>query len=273
VDGVSQALDPLARWAATLSVDDAEATGARESAARAATEALQLLLTGAGAVPGDAAGFARLRASLDRAAERNHRLCPGLDLTPVARALALGHVAALGADEPLLPALERLEASELLSDEVRAALVGAARARPRTAASVPGVEVADALSGEAYRRYHSGLDGTDSDAVRVLRRLGEDPGGVDALEDVAVRVTYLRRWYDALHAALAPHGPPVGGPETERRLASLVASRFPALVLKESEFAKLAGPGARRAQDLRAELAALADGFGIFSRALLAARQ
>ncbi|HEY1906438.1 MAG TPA: hypothetical protein VGG91_10360, partial [Myxococcaceae bacterium] len=217
----------------------------------------------------------------DRAAERIHRLRPGLDLTPVARALALGHVAALGADEPLLPALERLEASELLSDEVRAALAGAARARPRTAVSVPGVEVADALSGEAYRRYRSGLDGADSDAIRVLRRLGEDPEGVDALEEVAARVTYLRRWYDALHAALAPHGALSGGPETERRLASLVASRFPALVLKESEFAKLdaelqsagSGPGARRAQDLRAELAALADGFGIFSRALLAARQ
>jgi MoxR-like ATPase len=281
IDTVSQALEPLARWAATLSPDDAEATGARESAARAAAEALQLLLTGAGAVPGDGAGFARLRASLDRAAERIHRLRPGLDLTAVARALALGHVAALGADEPLLPVLERLESAELLSDEVRAAIVGAARARPRTTVSVPGVEVADALSGEAYRRYRSGLDGTDSDAARVLRRLGEDPGGVDALEDVAARVTYLRRWYDALHAALAPHGAPSGGPETERRLASLVTSRFPALVLKESEFAKLdaelqsagSGPAARRAQDLRAELAALADGFGLFSRALLAARQ
>ncbi|HET6983333.1 MAG TPA: hypothetical protein VFI53_14395, partial [Myxococcaceae bacterium] len=174
-----------------------------------------------------------------------------------------------------------LESAELLSDEVKAALAGAARARPRTMASMPGVEVADALSGEAYRRYRSGLDGTDSDTARVLRRLGEDPGGVDALEDVAARVTYLRRWYDALHAALAPHGAPPGGPEMERRLASLVTSRFPALVLKESEFAKLdselqsagSGPGARRAQDLRAELAALADGFGIFSRALLAARQ
>jgi len=51
-------------------------------------------------------------------------------------------------------------------------------------------------------------------------------------------------------------------------------------VLKESEFARLdaelevasAGPAARRAQDLRSELAALADGFGTFSRALLAAR-
>ena len=60
-----------------------------------------------------------------------------------------------------------------------------------------------------------------------------------------------------------------------------MASRFPALVLKESEFARLdaelqaagSGPTARRAQDLRAELAALADGFGTFSRALLAARE
>jgi hypothetical protein len=146
---------------------------------------------------------------------------------------------------------------------------------------MPGVEVADALSGEAYRRYRSGLDGADSDAARVLRRLGEDPGGRDALEDVAARVTYLRRWYDALHDALAPHGAPPGGPEMERRLASLVTSRFPALVLKESEFARLdaelqsagSGPGARRAQDLRAELASLADGFSLFSRALLAARQ
>jgi hypothetical protein len=103
---------------------------------------------------------------------------------------------------------------------------------------------------------------------------------VDPLEEVAARLTFLRRWYDALHAALAPHGPLASGPETERRLASLVASRFPALVLKESEFARLdaelqsagSGPTARRAQDLRTELAALADGFGTFSRALLAAR-
>jgi len=231
-------------------------------------------------VPGDAAGFARLRASLDRTAERIHRLRPGLDLTPVARALALGHVAALGADEPLLPALERLETAELLSDEVRAALATAARTRPRAVTMVPGVEVADALSGEAYRRYRGGLNGSDGDAARVLRRLGEDPGGADPLEEVAARLTFLRRWYDALHAALAPHGPPASGPETERRLASLVASRFPALVLKESEFARLdaelqsvkSGPTARRAQDLRTELAALADGFGTFSRALLAAR-
>ena len=231
-------------------------------------------------MPGDAAGFARLRASLDRTAERIHRLRPGLDLTPIARALALGHVAALGVDEPLVPALERLEAAELLSDEVRAALATAARARPRSAMVVPGVEVADALSGEAYRRYRGGLNGTDGDAARVLRRLGENPGGVDALDEVAARLTFLRRWYDALHAALAPHGPPASGPETERRLASLVASRFPALVLKESEFARIdaelqfatSGPAARRAQDLRTELAALADGFGNFSRALLAAR-
>jgi MoxR-like ATPase len=280
VEGLSQGLEPLARWSAALAPDDAEACAAREAAAQAAAEALQLLLTGAGAVPGDAAGFARLRASLDRTADRIHRLRPGLDLTPVARALALGHVAALGADEPLLPALERLEASELLSDEVRAALATTARARPRTATAVPGVEIADALSGEAYRRYRGGLNGTDGDAARVLRRLGEEPGGVDPLEEVAARLTFLRRWYDALHAALAPHGPLASGPETERRLASLVASRFPALVLKESEFARLdaelqsagSGPTARRAQDLRTELAALADGFGTFSRALLAAR-
>jgi len=228
----------------------------------------------------DATGFARLRASLERAADRIHRLRPGLDLSPVARTLALGHVAALGADEPLLPALERLETADLLSDEVRGALATAARARPRAPSSVPGVEVEDALSGEAYRRYRGGLDGADGDAARVLRRLGEDPGGADALEDLAARLTYLRRWYDALHDALAPHGAPPAGPETERRLASLVTSRFPALVLKESEFARIdaelqsaaSGPSARRAQDLRAELAALADGFGTFSRALLAAR-
>jgi hypothetical protein len=179
-----------------------------------------------------------------------------------------------------MPALERLDSSELLSDEVRAALANAARARPRAAASIPGVEVADALSGEAYRHYRAGLDGADGDAARLLRRLGEDPGGKDALDDVAARVTYLRRWYDALHTALAPHGAPPGGAETERRLASLVTSRFPALVLKEGEFARLdaelqtvgSGPSARRAQDLRAELTALADGFGTFSRALLAAR-
>jgi MoxR-like ATPase len=280
VDGVSQALEPLALWSASLTHDDPEATAARERAGRAAAEALQLLLTGTGAVPGDAAGFARLRASLERAADRIHRLRPGLDLSPVARALALGHLAALGADEPLLPALERLEAADLLSDEVRAALAVAARARPRAPAAVPGVEVDDALSGEAYRRYRAGLDGADTDAARVLRRLGEDPAAADALDDVAARLTYLRRWYDALHDALAPHGAPPAGPETERRLASLVTSRFPALVLKESEFARIdaelqsaaSGPAARRAQDLRAELAALADGFGTFSRALLAAR-
>src|SRR5262249_61262242 len=113
-----------------------------------------------------------------------------------------------------------------------------------------------------------GLDGADSDAARVLRRLGEDPGGPDALDDVAARVTYLRRWYDALHAALAPHGAPSAGPETERRLASLVTSRFPALVLKESEFAKLdaelqsagSGPGSRRAAGIRARAASPAYG-------------
>jgi MoxR-like ATPase len=280
VDGLSQALEPLVRWSSTLAPDDPEAAGARDAAARAAAEALQLLLTGAGAVPGDAAGFTRLRTSLDRAADRIHRLQPGLDLTPVARSLALGHVAALGTDEPLMPALDRLESSELLSDEVRAALANTARARPRAAVSIPEVEVADALSGEAYHRYRAGLDGADSDAARLLRRLGEDARDKDALDDVAARVTYLRRWYDALHTALAPHGAPSGGAETERRLASLVTSRFPALVLKESEFAKLdaelqtagSGPSARRAQDLRAELTALADGFGTFSRALLAAR-
>jgi len=280
VEAVGQALEPVSRYAASVSEDDAEATAAREAAARAASEALQLLLTGAGAVPGDAAGFARLRAGLERAADRIHRLRPELDLTPVARALAMGHVAALGADEPLLPALERLEAAGLLSDEVRAALATAARARPRSAVSVPGVEVAEALSGEAYRRYRSGLDGAETDAARVLRRLGEDPGGGGALDEVAARLTYLRRWYDALHTALAPHGPMGGGPETEQRLASLVTSRFPALVLKESEFARLdaelqvaaSGPASRRAQDLRAELAALADGFGTFSRSLLARR-
>jgi hypothetical protein len=280
VDGLAQALEPLARWGASLSPDDAEATEARQAAASSAAEALQLLLTGAGAVPGDAAGFARLRAALDRAAERIHRLSPGLDLSPVARALALGHVAALGSSEPLVPALDRLEAAELLSDEVRAALAASARSRPRAASSVPGIEPADALSGEAYRRYREGLDGTENDASRVLRRLGENPGGPDALDEVAARLTYLRRWYDALHAALAPHGAPVRGPDTDQRLASLVTSRFPALALREGEFARLdaelqaagAGPAARRAQDLRAELAALADGFGTFSRALLAAR-
>ncbi len=280
VDAVGQTLEPLARWSASLSPDDAEATGTREAAARSAVEALQLLLTGAGAVPGDAAGFARLRAALDRAAERIHRLSPGLDLTPVARALALGHVAALGPDEPLLPALERLESTELLSDEVRAALAAAARGRPRASGSLPGIEVAEALSGEAYRRYRAGLDGAEGDPARVLRRLGEEPGGADALDELAARVTYLRRWYDALHAALAPHGAPAAGRETDQRLASLVTSRFPALALKEGEFAKLdaelqaavTGPTSRRAQDLRAELAALADGFGTFSRALLAAR-
>src|SRR5262249_59356917 len=114
----------------------------------------------------------------------------------------------------------------------------------------------------------------------VLGRVGEDPGGPDALDEVAARVTYLRRWYDALHAALAPHGAPTGGAETERRLASLVTSRFPTLVLKESEFARIdaelqsagSGPAARRAQDLRAELAALADRFGTLGRARVAAR-
>ena len=280
VEAVGQALEPLARASATLGPDDAEASAARQVAARAAAEALQLLLTGTGAVPGDGAGFARLRAGLDRVADRIHQLDPRTDLAPVALTLALGHVAALGPDESLLPVLERLESAELLSSEVRAALVAAARARPRVAAAAPGVEVNDALSGEAYRRYRAGLNGVDSDAAQVLRRLGEDPGGADALDDLAARLTYLRRWYDALHDALAPHGTPAGGRESERRLASLVTSRFPSLVLKESEFARLdaelqaaiPGPGARRAQDLRAQLAALADGFGTFSRALLAAR-
>ena len=281
VDGLTQATEPLARWSASLSPDDAEAAAARTVAAGAAMEALQLLLTGAGAVPGDAAGFARLRASLDRAAERIRRLDPRLDLTPVARALALGHVAALGPDEPVLPALERLEAAELLSDEVRAALAATVRTRPRAAAPVAGVEMADALSGEAYRRYRGGLERSGSDAERVLSRLGEDPGSADALDALAARLTYLRRWYDALHAALGRQGAPANGAESDHRLASLVASRFPALVLKESEFARLdaeleaasSGSTARRAQDLRTELAALADGFGTFSRALLAARR
>lgn len=280
VEALGQALEQLARWSAALSPEDDEVRSAAEGAARSAAEALQLLLTGAGAVPGDAAGFARLQAALDRAAERIHRLSPGLDLTPVARALALGHVGALHGDEPLLPALERLESAELLSAEVRAALAVLARSRPRASPSVPGVEVADALSGEAYRRYRAGIDGAETDATQVLTRLGEDPGRKDALDEVAARLTYLRRWYDALHAALAPHGAPARGPGTDQRLASLVTSRFPALVLKESEFARLdaeleaaaSGPAARRAQDLRAELAALADGFGTFSRALLAAR-
>jgi MoxR-like ATPase len=280
VEAVGQALEPLARWSAALSSDDAEVTNARRKAARAAAEALQLLLTGTGAVPGDAAGFARLRAGLDRAADRMHRLDPAVDLAPVARALALGHVAALGSEEALVPVLERLESAELLSDEVRAALATAARARPRAPASVPGVEVAEALSGEAYHRYRSGLNGAEGDTALLLRRLGQEPGRADALDDVAARLTYLRRWYDALHAALAPHGAPGQGADTEQRLASLVSSRFPALVLKESEFARLdaelevasGGPAARRAQDLRTELAALADGFGTFSRALLAAR-
>src|SRR5262249_18181226 len=149
VEAVGQALEPLARWSAALSPDDAEATDARRRAARAAADALQLLLTGTGAVPGDAAGFARLRAGLGRAPGRLRRPAPAVDLAAVARALALGHVAALGPEEPLLPVLERLESSELLSDEVRAALAAAARARPRSPASVPGVEVGDALSGEA----------------------------------------------------------------------------------------------------------------------------
>jgi len=281
VDALAQAVEPLARWSASLSPDDHEACAARTAVARAGLEALQLLLTGAGAVPGDAAGFARLRASLDRAAERLQQLEPGLDLTPLARALALGHVAALGPDEPVLPTLERLEAADLLSDEVRAALATAARGRPRASPSVPGVEVTDALSGEAYRRYRAGLDGAVSDAGRALGKLGEDAGAADPLDGLAARLTYLRRWYDALHAALAQQGAPAGGPDTHQRLASLVASRFPALVLKEGEFARLdaalqaagTGPTARRAQDLRAELAALSDGFGTFSRALLAARE
>src|SRR5262249_37527415 len=122
VDAVGQALEPLARWSASLSPDDAEARQARTQAARSAAEALQLLLTGARAVRAEGAGFARLRAALARAADRIPRLDPAVDLPPVARGLALGHVAALGPDEPLFPALERLEASELLSDEVRAAL-------------------------------------------------------------------------------------------------------------------------------------------------------
>ena len=279
IEGVGSAVESLARWAGALDPEDAELNEARRAAARAAAEALQLLLTGAGAVPGDAAGFARLRAGLDRAAGALRRLDAQVDLDPVARALALGHVAALGPDEPVLPAVDRLATAELLSDEVRSALAAAAQRRPRAVVAPPGmVAIPDALSGEAYRRYRTGLGRPDDDTARTLRRLGLEVQ--DGLELLAARVTFLRRWYDALHSALARQGTPSGGPGGEQTLASLVQSRFPALALKEGEFARLdtelqghaGGPEARRAADIRAELTALAEGFGMWSRSLLAAR-
>jgi MoxR-like ATPase len=281
IEGVAAAAESLARWAGTLDPSDAEAAGARKAAGQAGAEALELLLTGAGAVPSDAAGFARLRAGLDRAAAMLQRLDAEVDLHPVARALGLGQVAAVGPDEPLTPVLDRLESADLLSDEVRAALVSLARSRSSAAPEEPGpVAVPDALSGEAYRRYRDNLARSESDAASVLRRLGVESLPADGLEHLAARLTYLRRWYDALHSALARQGAPELGRESEQRLTALVASRFPALALKEGEFARLdaelqahaVGPEARRAQDLRAELVALADGFSTFSRSLLAAR-
>jgi hypothetical protein len=209
------------------------------------------------------------------------RLDPEVDLHPVARALALGQVAAVGPVEPLTPVLDRLESADLLSDEVRGALASLARSRSHAAPEEPGpVAVPDALSGEAYRRYRADLSKSESDAASVLRRLGAESSPGDGLEHLALRVTYLRRWYDALHSVLARQGAPELGRESEQRLTALVASRFPTLALKEGEFARLdaelqahaAGPEARRAQDLRAELVALADGFSTFSRSLLAAR-
>jgi len=281
IEGVGTAVESLARWAGALDPEDADLNEARRAAARSGAEALQLLLTGAGAVPGDAAGFARLRGGLDRAAGAIRRLDPAVDLDPVARALALGHVAALGPDEPVLPAVERLDAAELLSDEVRSALATAAQRRPRATVAPPGmVAISDALSGEAYRRYRTGLGRPDDDTGRTLRRLGLEVQDADGLDLLAARVTFLRRWYDALHDALARQGSPNGGPRGEQALASLVQSRFPALALKEGEFARLdtelqghaGGPEGRRAADIRAELTALADGFGLWSRSLLAAR-
>jgi MoxR-like ATPase len=281
IEGVTAAAESLARWGGTLDPSDAEAGGARKSAARAGAEALELLLTGAGAVPSDGAGFARLRTGLDRAAAMLQRLDPQVDLHSVARALALGQVAAVGPDEPLTPVLDRLESADLLSDEVRTALLSLARSRSQAAPEEPGaVAVPDALSGEAYRHYRADLAKSESDAVAVLRRLGAESLPGDGLEHLAARVIYLRRWYDALHSVLARQGAPELGRESEQRLTALVASRFPALALKEGEFARLdaelqahaVGPEARRAQDLRAELVALADGFSTFSRSLLAAR-
>ena len=97
----------------------------------------------------------------------------------------------------------------------------------------------DALSGEAYRRYRTGLGRPDDDTVRTLRRLGLEVQDADGLDLLAARVTFLRRWYDALHGALARQGAPNGGPASEQALTSLVQSRFPALALKEGEFARL----------------------------------
>src|SRR5215813_7685792 len=230
IEGVGSAVESLARWAGALDPEDAELNASRRAAARAAAEALQLLLTGAGAVPGDAAGFARLRGALDRAAGAVQRLDGKVDLEPVARALALGHVAALGPDEPVFPAVERLDAASLLSDEVRSALATAARRRPRAAMAPPAaVAIPDALSGEAYRRYRTGLGRPDDDTARTLRRLGLEAQDADGLDLLAARVTFLRRWYDALHSALARQGAPNGGPTGEQALTSLVQSRFPAL--------------------------------------------
>src|SRR5262249_41291383 len=117
------------------------------------------------------------------------------------------------------------------------------------------------------------------DTARTLRRLGLEAQDADGLDLLAARVTFLRRWYDALHSALARQGAPNGGPTGEQALASLVPSRFPAPALKEGEVAPLAtqlgpagGPEARRAAGIRSELNALAEGFGTWSRSLLAAR-
>ena len=282
VEGVSQALEPLTRWSAALSPDDTEAVAARETAAQVAAEALQLLLTGAGAVPGDAAGFARLRASLDRTAERIHRLRPELDLTPVARALALGHVAALGADEPLLPALERLEAAELLSDEVQAALAprprhGRGPGRPRWCTAARGGRCAlgrgvPPLPGRAQRGGRR-RGPRAPQARRGPRRRGHPGRGRRARHLPAPLVRRASRG--------ARHPRPAGGRGRRPSGGWLHWSRAASRrwcsgrgVRRPRRSAILAGssPAARRAQDLRAGLAALADGFGTFSRALLAAR-
>jgi hypothetical protein len=268
VEAVGQALEPLARWGASLSPDDAEATGVREAAAKAAAEALQLLLTGVGAVPGDAAGFARLRAALDRAADRIHRLRPGLDLTPVARALALGHVAALGAEEPLLPALERLEASSC--SPTRCAPPW--QRRPGHARGPPPRCRASRWPTRCRVRP-TAATGRDSTEPRPTWHVSS--GDSARTQEVWTPWTTSPRGSPTSGAGTTrctPRSRHTGRPRAARDRAAaglLVTSRFPALVLKEASSRSSTpspggriGPASRRAQDLRAELAALADGFG-----------
>src|SRR5262249_48215140 len=163
----------------------------RRAAARAAAEALQLLLTGAGAVPGDAAGFARLRGALDRAAGAVQRLDAQVGLPPVARAPAMGHVAALGPDEPGLPAGGPQGPAPLAGGAGSGRPPGGGRARRRWLGPPAGVPSPAGPRGGAYRRYRTGLGRPDDDTARTLRRLGLEAQDADGLDLLAARVTFL----------------------------------------------------------------------------------